>query len=270
MRLIDNFFFNTNLFNYYKYPNSKKENRICKTRAFVYLRFKKINNIFFKKIFFYNDKIKFFKKFLLNCSRFKNSTKIMLSVCWYSGKHRSSINNISLKRHSFKKILTLNNAPFIIKKLKKMILKYNFFSKIFIKSPTSRLSIFFSKFFIWYATIYGYKFFGKLINLYFYFFYVFFKKFSFVGKTYRFLKKKKKLRFIFNRAHRTIIYFNNFFKIRKKKKTKCKFWFFFFNDLGFFIGFLKKIRRVNIFTKRGIKINRLPFLKKKGKKSAYR
>jgi beta-lactamase class D len=43
-----------------------------------------------------------------------------------------------------------------------------------------------------------------------------------------------------------------------------------YRDIGWFVGFLKKIRKVNVFTKRGIKINKIPFFKKKGKVSAYR
>lgn len=96
------------------------------------------------------------------------------------------------------------------------------------------------------------------------------RRFTFVGKTYRFFKKKNKMRFFFNRSHKTILYFKNFFKLKKKKKNKCKFLFLFYIDIGFLKKYLKKIRKLNLFTRRGIKFNRLPIFKKVGKISTYR
>ena len=85
-------------------------------------------------------------------------------------------------------------------------------------------------------------------------------------------RQNKKLIFIFNRSHITFLYFNDFLysNFKKKSKTHFKFKFLLYSDIGFFIGFLKKIRKFNVFTKRGIKINKLPFFKKKGKISQYR
>lgn len=100
----------------------------------------------------------------------------------------------------------------------------------------------------------------------------YFKKFFYTGKSYKIYKQKKKLYLIFNRSHITFLYFKNFitFNFKTKSKTKFKFKFLYKRDIGYFVGFLKKIRKFNVFTKRGIKINKIPFFKKKGKVSQYR
>ena len=46
--------------------------------------------------------------------------------------------------------------------------------------------------------------------------------------------------------------------------------FFLYNDLGYFKRYIKIIRKQNLFTRRGIKINKMPVFKKVGKISTYR
>jgi len=95
------------------------------------------------------------------------------------------------------------------------------------------------------------------------------RRFSFVGKTYKFYKKKFKVRYSFNRAYKTSLFFIKLIKIFKKKK-KYKIFFFFNTDFFFYVQVLKKIRKLNVFTRRGIKTSKLFVFKKKGKVSAYR
>lgn len=152
-----------------------------------------------------------------------------------------------------------------------MLLNYNFFSSWFIFNGKSIVRVFYSKYFeLKISLFFVLETYSKFMFLWYSVYYYYLRKFSFVGKTYRFFKKKKKLRFIFNRAHKTIIYFKNFFKIKKKKKNKCKFLFLYYADIGFFKKYLKIIRKLNVFTRRGIKINRMPLFKKVGKISTYR
>lgn len=152
-----------------------------------------------------------------------------------------------------------------------MLLFNNFFKNVFIFNGNSVVRLYLGSFFLFknslYFNIEGLRRFCKI--LYFTFYY-FIRKFSFVGKTYRFYKKKKKLRMFFNRAHKTLLYFSNFFRIKKKKKNKCKFLFLLYNDLGYFKRYIKIIRKQNLFTRRGIKINKMPVFKKVGKISTYR
>ena len=99
---------------------------------------------------------------------------------------------------------------------------------------------------------------------------IFFKKFKFKGKTYRIRILKNKLKMFFNRSHKTFLYFTKFIKFKKIRKFKFKLSFIFKNDVSFFIHFIKKIRLYNIFTSRGITLNKSFFFKKKGKVSTYR
>ena len=118
----------------------------------------------------------------------------------------------------------------------------------------------------------------KNINLYikniFFFIYsvnyYYFKKFFYIGKSYKMYMCNKKIECTFNRDNITDLFFNNFINISLKKKTKYFLKFLFYSDIGHFVKYLKIIRKFNIFTKRGIKINKIPFLKKKGKISQYR
>lgn len=99
---------------------------------------------------------------------------------------------------------------------------------------------------------------------------IFFKKFKFKGKTYRIRILNKKLKMFFNRSHKTFLYFNKFVKFNRLRKFKFRINFIFKNDLNLFIHYIKKIRIYNIFTSRGITLNKSYFFKKKGKVSTYR
>ena len=100
--------------------------------------------------------------------------------------------------------------------------------------------------------------------------YYYFKKFFYTGKSYKMYMSNKKIECTFNRDNITDLFFKNFISIKIKKKTKYFLKFLFYADIGFLVKYLKKIREFNIFTKRGIKINKIPFFKKKGKISQYR
>ena len=140
---------------------------------------------------------------------------------------------------------------------------------IFIKKNMALINIIFSNsfFFKFYCKNIVNSIFFKNINiLYFYTL----KKLLYVGKTYSFLIKNIKINFFFNRSHINVLYFKNFFKIKKLKKNKLRFVFLNYNDVNFFKKYVYKIRKLNFFTKRGLKISKSLMFKKKGKISAYR
>ena len=81
----------------------------------------KLKSHFFKKIryfFLLNPKIQFKKKFIINCVNIKKCTFNITTVCNISGKCKSSIGKLSLKRHTFKELLNINNIPNFFKKSK--------------------------------------------------------------------------------------------------------------------------------------------------------
>ena len=149
-----------------------------------------------------------------------------------------------------------------------MFIVNNLINNLIIKKNNTKLIIIFNNFFF-------YKFFNFITynilqyiiyNIYTYINY----KIFFLGKTFRFLIKNKKINFFFNRSHITIIFFKNFCKIKKIKKNKFIIYFLNYIDIGVFKKYIKKIRLVNIFTKRGIRLSKSFFFKKKGKISTYR
>lgn len=88
-------------------------------------------------------------------------------------------------------------------------------------------------------------------------------KVRFVGKGYKIKKKKKIFFLLFNRSHRTRIWWRHiFFKKFKKYKMYLKGTYF-CNALS---HNLLKIRKINIFTKKGLRLTRQKKFKKKGKK----
>lgn len=125
------------------------------------------------------------------------------------------------------------------------------------------------KFFVFKINITSTFFLLNNLKTIFSFFFVKRRRFFFVGKTYKFYKKKSKIRYYFNRSHKTILYFFKLISILKKKK-KYKIFFFSSADFFFYINFIKRIRKLNIFTRRGIKTSKLFLFKKKGKISSYR
>ena len=90
-----------------------------------------------------------------------------------------------------------------------------------------------------------------------------FCKIKFTGKGYKIKKKKNLFSFLFNRSHRTKIWFFGFFF---KKFKKYKIYIQSSQKLYKSINDTLKIRYVNIFTKRGLRLVRQKIFKKKGKK----
>lgn len=114
-----------------------------------------------------------------------------------------------------------------------------------------------------------------LINLYnsFKFFKIniyLFRYFTYTGKIFRLKFLKRKIKFFFNRRHRTFLYFNNYIFTKKIGKKKFKLLFVLINDFFMFKGFYKKIRPLNIFTWRGITLWNSFLNKKQGKISSYK
>lgn len=96
----------------------------------------------------------------------------------------------------------------------------------------------------------------------------FFLKLRFYGKTFKWIFSKKKIKFRVQKPHRSIILFKNL-KFKKKKKLKFKLRIFNLRDKKAFINCIKQIKYINIFTKKGMRILKMPLNKKKGKVSGY-
>lgn len=96
----------------------------------------------------------------------------------------------------------------------------------------------------------------------------FFQKIKFTGKGYKIKKKKKSIKFFFGRSHLTTIFFK---KISIRRLTKYKLFFFTkkYETVKFINSLIKKIRKINIYTKRGLRFSRQKIYKKTGKKSSY-
>lgn len=96
----------------------------------------------------------------------------------------------------------------------------------------------------------------------------FFQKIKFTGKGYKIKKKKKSIKFFFGKSHMTNIIFNKliFKKLTKNKiliLTKKK------KIIEFTRSLISKIRKISIYTKRGLRFSRQKIYKKTGKKSSY-
>lgn len=95
----------------------------------------------------------------------------------------------------------------------------------------------------------------------------FFKKIKFSGKGYKIKKsiKKKNIKFYFNRSHPVIYFFKK--KIFKKIR-KSKFLIKMVNivKLSYSIEKILKIRHINLYTQKGLKLSRKINLKKASKK----
>ena len=149
-----------------------------------------------------------------------------------------------------------------------MFIKNKLNNFLVIKKENTKMIVMFNKFF--FLRIFSYIGIYKIARLMFYINFFFLKKIIFIGKTFRFLIKNKKINFFFNRSHITILFFNNFFRIIKLKKNKFIIFFFNFLDIGILKKYIKNIRNLNIFTKRGLRSGKSFFFKKKGKISTYR
>lgn len=96
----------------------------------------------------------------------------------------------------------------------------------------------------------------------------FFFKIKFFGKTFKWIFTRKKIKFKVQKAHKTFIIFKNW-KFKKKKKFKFKIRYFLKKDFLNMKNNLKKIKPINIFTKKGLKLLKYIRYKKKGKISTY-
>lgn len=96
----------------------------------------------------------------------------------------------------------------------------------------------------------------------------FFLKVQFFGKTFRWVFYKNKIKFRVQRAHKVFLLVRS---LRFKKKKKLKFKLRIFNKLDFcaLISILKKIKYINIFTKKGLRVLKTRLKKKRGKISGY-
>jgi hypothetical protein len=94
----------------------------------------------------------------------------------------------------------------------------------------------------------------------------FFKKITFNGKGFKLKKKKQNLIFFFNHSHLNLfIPINTYLKKIQKNKILI-----FYKNFKNYTSFLKKIitiRKINIYTKRGLRFSRQLVYKRKGKGS---
>ena len=111
----------------------------------------------------------------------------------------------------------------------------------------------------------NHKIFDFSINKYLKQFYICnFTKVKFTGKGYKIKKNSNKsIILLFNRAHITILWWNNIFV---KKLKKYKIYIKYTNKNNRVIEYLLKTRFINIFTKKGLRASRQILYKKKGKK----
>lgn len=89
-------------------------------------------------------------------------------------------------------------------------------------------------------------------------------KIKFAGKGYKIKKKtKNSILFLFNRSHITTLWYKN---IKIKKLKKYKLYLIYTNIYNNITNTLIKIRKINIFTKKGLRKSRQTLIKKKGEK----
>lgn len=106
------------MFKHYKIQTRKKIKAVKKEKACYYYVLKNSKVNFIRKSFYYNSKLPFFTRLVNNIFKLSSCSRKRLSVCSVSGKYRSQIHEMSLKRHTANKIMLLNMLPNIIKKTK--------------------------------------------------------------------------------------------------------------------------------------------------------
>lgn len=115
---------------------------------------------------------------------------------------------------------------------------------------------------------------SKLVNKFnlqmFLFDCIFFEKIKFNGKGFKitFKKKTKLMRFMFGHSHIKLIFLKKM-KIRRINKYKYILKSKNKNKLKQTSLLISRVRKLNIFTKRGLRITRQFVFKRKGKKSTY-
>lgn len=97
--------------------------------------------------------------------------------------------------------------------------------------------------------------------------YLFFKV-KFFGKSFRWIFTKKKIKFKIQKAHKTYVLFSHL-RFTRKKKFKFKVRSYFIFDKKKMDNHVKKIKYSNLFTKKGLRVLKTKFFKKKGKVSGY-
>lgn len=165
-----------------------------------------------------------------------------------------NINFIFLKKKKDKYIyLYTDNIYFFIK-----ITNINFFNQ-----NSKTLSLVFFDYFVQKKGITNYWnfFFKNWQNL-------FFRKIKFKGKGYKIKKKNKKINFFFGRAHLTSIWFKG---VYIKRLNKYKLFVAAESSYRLYLihKFIDIIRKLNVYTRRGLRLSRQKVLKKVGKKSSY-
>jgi len=97
---------------------------------------------------------------------------------------------------------------------------------------------------------------------------LFFQKIKFKGKGYKIRKKEKAIQFFFGRSHLTSIWFKG---VHVKRLHKYKLFVAVTNNYRLYLihRFIDSIRKLNIYTKRGLRLSRQKVIKKAGKKSGY-
>jgi len=94
----------------------------------------------------------------------------------------------------------------------------------------------------------------------------FFKKIKFSGKGYKIKKSKKKnIKLHFNRAHFTIFIFKKEL-LKKIRKTKCLIKGTNYNSLNNHINKIIYVRKLNLYTSKGLRLSRGIIFKKASKK----
>jgi hypothetical protein len=94
---------------------------------------------------------------------------------------------------------------------------------------------------------------------------IFYQKITFNGKGFKIKKKKNIIFFFFNKSHISIL-INYSTIIKKIQRNKLIFFYKNYNYFNTqFFNKLLNIKYINIYTKRGLRLNRQIVLKKKGK-----
>jgi hypothetical protein len=107
--------------------------------------------------------------------------------------------------------------------------------------------------------------FSELLNKFFFIWENFlYNKILFTGKGFKLKKKKNNIQFFFNHSHLNLFIYLNIY-LKKIQKTKLVFFFKNYENFGNFLQKIIKIRKNNIYTKRGLRLSRQLVLKRKGK-----
>ena len=170
----------------------------------------------------------------------------------------NNLNFIFLKKNNYKYIIIHNKLTsvyikykfdsyvniYYLKNLKCILIELNFFNT----NKSGNLALFLNKQI-------------KSINFYF------IKKIIFFGKGFKIKKNKKEiLSLFFNKSHLNFFFWNNLI-LKKLKKTKLIFCSSDFVKLNQISNKIINIRKLNIFTKKGLRLSRQLIFKKVGKKT---